>query len=263
MEIDMGFECRNSLLLIEGKAHKRDNFLIRQLYYPYRSFKDFQSKDVRALFFVADAGTFSLWEYKWEDPLDYESIKLSKAGSYLLVPEKAPVEAFGSIEPDPTLDIVPQADDFEKVADFSLLVANQVNTPKAWMTHYGIAHRQANYYKEAAEAMGLVSAEGGPFVLTAEGKKYAAMDSKGRGDYLANRILRIPIMNRVFHLVQESGEEGVGKEEVARLIEKTSSLGGSTPARRASTVLSFFKWMGRTTGAVIVKDRRIYPIRNH
>ncbi|MCI4346488.1 MAG: hypothetical protein L3K07_07035, partial [Thermoplasmata archaeon] len=29
MEIDMGFEGRDSLLLIEGKVHRRDNFLIR------------------------------------------------------------------------------------------------------------------------------------------------------------------------------------------------------------------------------------------
>jgi hypothetical protein len=64
MEVDMGFEGRNSLILIEGKAHRRENFLIRQLYYPYRSFRDFQSKNVRAFFFVADAGTFSLWEYR-------------------------------------------------------------------------------------------------------------------------------------------------------------------------------------------------------
>lgn len=262
MEVDMGFEDRNSLLLIEGKAHRRENFLIRQLYYPYRSFRDFQSKVVRTFFFVADAGTFSLWEYRWEDPFDYESIKLSKAESYRLVADKPPVEAFESIEPDPRLNIIPQADDFEKVAELPLLVSSGVSTPKAWMSHYGIAYRQANYYKEAAEAMGLVSADGGPFVLTGEGRKYVAMEPKERGDYLAGRILRIPVMNRVFHRIQQSKGNGVGKEEIARLIKTNSHLTGSTPPRRASTVVSFFRWMGQTTGAVVVRDGRIYSRRS-
>lgn len=84
------------------------------------------------------------------------------------------------------------------------------------------------------------------------------MEPKERGDYLASRILSIPIMNRVFHRVQQSKESGIGRDEIARLIEKTSHLAGSTPARRASTVLSFFRWMGRTTGAVVVKDGSIY-----
>jgi hypothetical protein len=126
------------------------------------------------------------------------------------------------------------------------------------MNHYRIAYRQANYYKEAAEALGLVSSDGGPFVLTAEGRKYVSLEPKERGDYLVSRILRIPIMNRVFHRVQQSETKGVGKEEVARLIATTSKLTGTTPPRRASTVLSFFRWMGRTTGAVVVRDGRIY-----
>lgn len=262
MEVDMGFEGRDSLLLIEGKAHRRENFLIRQLYYPYRSFRDFQPKAVRTFFFVADAGTFSLWEYRWDDPFDYESIRLSKAASYRLATDTPPIQSFESIEPDPRLDIVPQADDFEKVADLPLLVAGGVSTPAQWMNRYGVAYRQANYYKEAAEAMGLVSADEGPFALTAEGRRYVEMKPKERGDYLASRILRIPIMNRVFRLVQGSEERGVCRDEVARLIEKTSHLRGSTPSRRASTVLSFFRWMSRTTGAVVVRDGCIYSRRS-
>jgi len=258
MEVDMGFEGRDSVLLFEGKAHRRTNFLIRQLYFPYRSFRDFQSKDVRAFFLVADAGLFSLWEYRWEDPMDYESITLCKAASYQLVPEEPPIEAFEAIEPDSNLDIVPQADDFEKVAEFPLLVSTGVTSPEAWMKHYGIAYRQANYYKEAAEAMGLVCSDSGPFVLTEEGRRYVSMEPKARGDFLAGRILRIPVMNRVFRRVQQSGSNGVGKEEIARLIETTSHLTGSTPPRRASTVLSFFRWMGQTTGAVAVRDGRIH-----
>ncbi|MCI4346487.1 MAG: AAA-associated domain-containing protein, partial [Thermoplasmata archaeon] len=231
------------------------------LYYPYRSFKDFQTKNVRSFFFVAEGGVFSLWEYSWRDPNDYESIHLEKAASYELQSERPPIERFESIEPDPNRDIVPQADDFRKIADFPLLVAGDVSTLTEWSGHYGIAYRQANYYKEAAAAMGLVSEGKGPVSLTREGRKYVGMRPTQRGDYLAEQILRIPIMNRVYREVKRAGAKGVGREEISNLIRKHSHLGGSTPMRRASTVLSFFRWMSQSTGALLVNHQRIYSLK--
>ncbi len=85
------------------------------------------------------------------------------------------------------------------------------------------------------------------------------MDPQRWADFLAGRILRNRLMNRVFQRVQASGSQGVPKEEVARIIGGMSHLGGSTPMRRAQTVLSYFRWMAQATGAVMVKDGRIYP----
>lgn len=261
MEVDAGFEGRGDVLLFEAKAQPRLTFLIRQLYYPYRAFSQVTSKAVRAFFFVAEPkrATYTLWEYRWADPGDYESIKLTNAGSFLIEPEEPPVEALEAIEPDPALDIVPQADDLQKVADFPLLVNAGVKTARQWADHYGITERQGSYYREAAQALGLVKWEDGEFGLTEEGKRYVAMDPQRRADFLAGRILKNRLMNEVFRRVQRSVIVGVSKEEVARIIEGMSHLGGSTPIRRASTVLAYFRWMAQTTGAIVVKDGRIYP----
>ncbi len=260
MEVDIGFEGRRDVLLFEGKVRPREDFLIRQLYYPFRAFSDVTTKGVRAFFFVADErhGTYTLWEYRWEDPQDYESIRLAKAARYLILEVEPPIEALVSIEPEPTLGIVPQADDLQKVADFPLLVSAGVRTARQWAEHYGITERQGSYYREAAQALGLVKWQDAEFGLTEQGRRYVGLDPQKRGDFLASRILRNPLMNEVFRRVQRSGAEGIPREEVARVIERTSHLRGTTPMRRASTVLSYFRWMAKTTGAVVVRDGRIY-----
>ena len=261
MEIDAGFEGRSDVLLFEGKSHARTSFLVRQLYYPYRVASGLTEKEVRAFFFIADPKdrTYSLWEYSWSDDLNYEAIHLEKKEKYLLEAVEPPVERLESIEPDPKLDIVPQADDFQKVADFPLLASTGIVTAQTWAEKQRITTRQGSYYREASEAMGLVAKEGGQFVLTPEGRRYVGMDQRQRSDFLAERILRIPLMNKVFRMVQERPTAGVGKEEIARLIERNSDLRGTTPMRRASTVISYFTWLARATGTVVVRGRRIYP----
>ena len=261
MEIDMGFEGRTDVLLFEAKARRVDNFLVRQLYYPLRVASSVTRKAVRTFFFVADPKdeSYSMWEYLWTDPNDYESIKLVRSARFAVEESEAPVETLEVVEPDPNLDIVPQADDFQKVADFPLLVHTGINTAKKWAQHYGITERQGSYYRESTEAMGLVTSAQGQYVLTNEGRKYVETDQQNRADFLAVCILKIPIMNEVFRYVQRHPDQGLAKDGIAGMIEKKSHLGGSTPARRASTVMSYFRWMARATGTVLVTGSRIYP----
>lgn len=261
IEIDVGYEGLDDVLLFEAKAGRRSTFIIRQLYYPFRTIRERTPKDVRSFFFLADrkTKTYSLWEYRFEDPFDYETLKLVKAENFVIETVEPPVDALEAVEPDPAFDTVPQADDFQKVADFPLRVYSGIVTARQWAEAYEIAERQGNYYREAAETMGLVTYEDDYYALTAEGRRYVRMDPKQRGDFLARRMLRIPIMNRVFQMVRERPQRGVGREEIAALIERTSHLSGTTPMRRASTVLSYFRWLARTTGAVLIRDGRIYP----
>lgn len=261
MDIDFGLEGRNDVLLFEGKAQSRRTFLIRQLYYPYRSVKEATEKAVRPFFFIADPRneSYNIWEYRFGDPFDYESVELVKSASFVIEEVEPPMEMLGAVESDSRLDEIPQADDFQKVADFPLHVYSGVVTARQWARNYGITERQGSYYRQAAETMGLVEfGEEGLFRLTSEGRRYVKLSAQERADFLAEQLLRIPIMNKVFRMVQKS-PKGVGKEEIASLIAKTSHLTGATPMRRASTILSYFRWMGRTTGAVLVREGRVYP----
>src|SRR5207249_4110386 len=143
-------------------------------------------------------------------------------------------------------------------ADYPFEVQSGIDTARAWSEKHGIALRQGDYYKEAAEALGLVAPQEGRFVLTDEGRRYVSMDAQRRNDFLAERMLRIPLMNEVYQLARRQPTRGVGEQEIARLIERRG-FSGKTPGRRSSTVLSWFRWLSRATGAVIVKERRIYP----
>lgn len=75
---------------------------------------------------------------------------------------------------------------------------------------------------------------------------------------MAERLLRIPIMNAVFELAQQRGMGGVGDSDISRIIKEKTTLTGKTPPRRASSVRSYFRWLAQTTGTVVVDGQRVY-----
>ena len=261
MELDAGFEGPRDVLLFEGKANARSDFLVRQLYYPYRTFREWSpTKSVRSFFFVAepDASTYSVWEYEWTDPTDYESIRCRGKARFHIVEERPPQDWLTNVTPDPNVDIVPQADDLRKVVELPLLIQAGIATAQDWARHYGITTRQGSYYREAAEALGLVRLEERTFVLTDEGRRFVGFSQERRELLVAERLLKNPLLNRVFNLAREKGIEGVTDSEVARIIESTSHLRGSTPIRRSKSVRSYMRWLGQATGTVVVESQRMY-----
>jgi hypothetical protein len=260
MEIDFGFEGPDDLLLLEAKAVARKTFLVRQLFYPFRTFRDQGTKRVRPLFFVADpeAQVYSIWEYCWTDPGDYEAIHLRKARCYRLVEGPTIVERLASVSADRALDKIPQADDLSKVAEFPFLVQKGVRTAVDWSQKKGLTRRQGDYYREATEALGLIRSRAGKFELTEEGRRYVEMTPSDRDEMLAIRILRNPLMNEVFQLALARGSRGIDDETISDLIRQLSPLGGKTPLRRAKTVRSYFGWLAQATGVVVVESRKIY-----
>lgn len=76
IEIDAGFEGLNSLNLIEAKNTISSDFIIRQLYYPYRLWESKISKPVRPMFLTYTNGIFHMREYVFDDLMNYNSIRL-------------------------------------------------------------------------------------------------------------------------------------------------------------------------------------------
>lgn len=83
-EVDAGYEGRNVLILVEAKGRNQNNFIIRQLYYPFRQWQINTQKKVRSLFFSFDshAQTQCFWEYEFAEKNDYNSLRLVKCASY-------------------------------------------------------------------------------------------------------------------------------------------------------------------------------------
>jgi len=83
-EVDAGYEGREQVVLIEAKNFSATNVIIRQLYYPFRQWQGQTKKKVITLFFDKESGNdvYSIWQFEFEDPNNYNSIKLVKSGKF-------------------------------------------------------------------------------------------------------------------------------------------------------------------------------------
>ncbi len=88
-EVDAGYEGRHSVVLIEAKNANTKNTIIRQLYYPFRQWTEVTRKTVHPVFFekrnINKEDVFYIWQYKFSDPNDYDSIVLVKSNRYRII----------------------------------------------------------------------------------------------------------------------------------------------------------------------------------
>lgn len=84
-EVDAGYEGKEQVVLIEAKNTKSNNVIIRQLYYPYRQWQSHTSKNVISLFFENKDDTYLIWQFCFENPEDYNSIKFLKGGNFKII----------------------------------------------------------------------------------------------------------------------------------------------------------------------------------
>jgi len=84
-EVDAGYEGRNQVALIEAKNSSTKNTIIRQLFYPYRQWQQHTAKQVKTIFFEKRERHYSLWQFEFLNPNDYNSIALTKSQRYEIV----------------------------------------------------------------------------------------------------------------------------------------------------------------------------------
>ncbi|HPW34556.1 MAG TPA: hypothetical protein PK367_02235 [Candidatus Paceibacterota bacterium] len=86
-EVDAGYEGKKQIVLIEAKNFSASNVIIRQLYYPFRQWQEKTKKKVITLFFdkERDGNIYSIWQFEFSDPKNYNSIKLVKSGKFRIV----------------------------------------------------------------------------------------------------------------------------------------------------------------------------------
>jgi len=88
-EVDAGYEGRDKIVLIEAKNSSATTEIIRQLYYPYRQWSENTNKVVIPVFFekriVNGENLYYIWQYKFSDKNDYNSISLVKSARFRIV----------------------------------------------------------------------------------------------------------------------------------------------------------------------------------
>ena len=82
-EVDGGYEGADKVVLVEAKSGNATNTIIRQLYYPFRQWQTHTSKRVSTLFFQrTEDNEYHIWHYGFDDPNDYNSIRLLNSARY-------------------------------------------------------------------------------------------------------------------------------------------------------------------------------------
>lgn len=256
-EIDAGFEGDSQFAIIEAKNESVEDFLIRQIYYPYRLWKQKITKPTVPLFMTVSDGIFSFYKFRFLDDSHYNSLELQEHRRFQL----------GSMEIE-LADIVtmlnatqavaetsdvpfPQSDSFGRVIDLlqQLKFAGGTLTKEEITTLHAFDGRQADYYANAGRYLGVIErakgSAGSYYQLTNKANEILAMNQRNRQLALAKLIVGHETFGNTLRLYLSQSSRPTKEQVIA--IMKQAQLNRveseKTIARRASTVLAWVDWV--------------------
>lgn len=254
-EIDGGFESKNKLLLVEAKNFEVDNFLIRQMYYPYRLWKNKVQKQVIPAFFTYSNDIFSFFIYEFEETNRYNSIKLVRQQNYIFKQDAITLDdIYKLLVSTPIIEEpkvpFPQADTFERVIDLLGLLANEVLTKEDITLNYSFDKRQTDYYINAGRYLGLIDTNRTPSevicFLTPEGEKIIRQSPRLKKLSISRKILEHEVFNKCLNLYFKE-QMPITVEDIIRIMNESYiykiESGSSTIVRRAQSVLKWIEWI--------------------
>lgn len=257
-EIDGGFESRSNLILIEAKNYGASDFLIRQLYYPYRLWLTKTMKKVVPVFMSYSNDVFSFFIYEFENYNEYNSLQLVRQKKYRIAPDPINVNDIYSVlqeaEQNPVTVVsdapFPQADSFVRVLDLlNLILTNGSLSAEQITTEYDFDIRQTQYYSGAGMYLGLIEKKniagvGITYFLTEEARTILNLSIKGRNLAIARTILRNKIFARSLRLYFNESRRPT-LEEIEQIMheELGEQLNDTTIHRRSQTVLAWVIWI--------------------
>jgi hypothetical protein len=256
IEIDGGFETEGALILIEAKNFTVDDFLIRQLYYPYRLWSNIIKKPVIPVFMTYSNDVFSFFIFKFQDPCIYNSIQLVKQKNYIIAPEEITIADIYqtllsvSVESEPEVPF-PQCNSFKRIVDFlSLLSQKNIMTDDDITSNYAFVYRQTSYYTNGAVYLDLVekfmdNEKNVCYKLTPLGKSIMSKQYKQRNLCIVTQILKHEVFNKVLRKYFEQSAPITIKEitEIMKNCYIYHVEAESTVERRASTVSKWIEWI--------------------
>lgn len=255
LEVDGGYEGLQTLNLIEAKNYISDDFLIRQLFYPFKLWAKKITKRVRPIFLTYTNGIFHLREYTFDDINYYNSLRLLRQKRYAIREEAINAETIQNLLKrvrtisEPNIPF-PQADSFERVINLCELLNDKTELSKEEITeNYDFDERQTNYYTSAGMYLGLIekaSRNRQPlYLLTTKCKFLFKLAIVNRQREFVKLILSHTPFKKTLELYfEKSGPPS--KEEIVEIM-KDSNLyevhSENTFQRRASTILGWINWI--------------------
>ncbi|MCR6711422.1 MAG: hypothetical protein NVV57_01460 [Demequina sp.] len=258
VEVDLALEGANQLALVEAKMSVAEDFLVRQLFYPFRTWADRVRKPISPLYVAYTNGKYCMWRYEVGDPGDYNSLSLAAYQEYILEHDEITAEQVESAEPTlpdlrPAKRVFPQADSFERVINLMEVLDLRPATLSEIYERYAFDSRQADYYASALAYLGLAerTSSGGRtyWTLNSAGKQLMDVELRERNIQLAALVLREQPFRQTYEAWEATGELPSRDWIAQRVAEADPTLSGSTPGRRAASVVNWVRWVRSLTGA--------------
>ncbi|MDZ7660917.1 type II restriction enzyme [Thiohalophilus sp.] len=254
IEVDAGYEGKK-IYLIEAKMGTKDNFIIRQLYYPYRMWNIRNTnKEIVPVFISYSDKTFYIYQYRFNEHTQYNSIELVKSGAYILGEKAAKPEIqchfsdnkyLLQYQPgNENLEVpFPQADDLRKVIDSIFAVASGFSTTFEISSHYEFDERQSYYYGNAARYLGLLDLDHNEYALTDAGNRYINSSKEERKMIIINAMMDSPTIN---DLAKETIKNHTtpSYDRISNIIQyHRHDINHTTANRRAHTMAKWLEWL--------------------
>ena len=252
IEIDGGYEGKSKLVLIEAKNNLPDDFIIRQLYYPYRFWKDKVAKIVIPAFFAYENGIYNIFIYNFNDDNNYNSLELNTIKRYMLSSESSDdikknifesIELVGELSQDKVP--FPQADSFTKVLGTMEYLNSGLNTANLIAEAFEFDSRQGKYYIDALRYLDIAQSSNvwGEYELTDFGKHLMELDVKNRNRLIIQKILSHKPFYEVYKDYLKNKTICIRSVIKDILLDVISQLSDETANRRASTVRGWIEWI--------------------
>ena len=253
IEIDAAFEGIKKFAIVEAKRDISEDFLIRQIYYPYRVWKDKLTKNIETIFFVYSNGIYHLYKYKFENPEHYNSLILVKQKNYSVEDTRITAEDIQKvlsevqISPEPEIPF-PQADKFERIINLCELLSEKDLSKEDVTREYDFDEKQTDYYTSAARYLGLVEKKNSKNVsygLSSLGEKILSYNFKDRQLAYFKCILSHEVFAKTLKRFFDSGAMP-SKPELVEIMKESNLFNvksDETFVRRSSTVNSWINWI--------------------
>jgi hypothetical protein len=255
IEIDGGYEGTNSLNIIEAKNSISDDFLIRQLFYPYRLWTQKVKKKVRPIFLTYTNGVFHFREYVFTDVEHYNSLRMVDQKKYSVQDGVVNIETIQQIlnsivvKKEPEIPF-PQADSFERIINLCELLNQKHTLTKEEITqNYDFNERQTDYYSNAGRYLGLFKYGEGDganaLYLTEKSRDLFRLSIFHRQIEFVKLILSHIAFKRTLELYLAKGSRPT-KQEVVKIMHHSNLWNidsESTYKRRSSTIMGWINWI--------------------
>ena len=259
LEVDGGFENDDSVIIMEAKNVRHNDFHIRQLYYPYRKYRELIDKPIRLIFSQYTNMTYYLHEYALDVPEDYNSLRHLRTEAYTFEDSRitaselrdalASTRRLTDDNQDHTRIPFIQADRFDRVISLMERLANEPEglTTEEIASFLGTVERQAAYYPAAGEYLGLFDrSERGRTKLTKKAQDILRLSLRKRRIALAKSMFEHEILRRCFFKAYTTGKIPTAGEVIPWMAELNVCNAGENDSmfkRRAQSVIAWTKWL--------------------